>query len=290
MAEVTQELNAELEQARLRLNSDLSDLVQLRPMPAVAVKLMDACRKASPDMKAIIQLIECDSAIAMRVLAMANSSIYGYSREIVSLNQALVVLGFRSLSELAASIATGQVFAKGEVARKPRLELYEHSLGCATVARLLTSLEPKLDSNSAFLAGLLHDVGKLVFLDLAPDTYTSLQPAMKKTSSVEQEQAAFGMTHTEVGEFYAEAWSLPAEINFAISHHHDKSPQPHAALPKLIGLANGLAKSWGVGQPADDEPDVNIDQWLLQQDESILDELRETAINQLEVVKSVCMN
>jgi len=83
-------LDEDLQEVRRKLQLELQELVQLRPIPSVALQVLDACRQQEPDIKRIIELIECDPAISTRILALTNSPLYGYSREIASLNQAVV--------------------------------------------------------------------------------------------------------------------------------------------------------------------------------------------------------
>lgn len=239
---------AELDLAKQKLATQLEDLIQLRPLPATAMQIMKACRNQELDVHELIQLVECDAVISARVLSMVNSSMYGYSREIASIDQAVVVLGFKSLSQLAVSIASQQVFSDGELAHDARIQLYNHSLGCAAVARILANLFGRQsDSGAAFLAGMLHDVGKLVFFDVAPIGYLEIYNR-SDVCRVELEQNAFGMDHTSVGERFGELWELPSQINQAIAEHHcpvDETTQP---LSRITSLANELAKNWGIGQ------------------------------------------
>lgn len=247
---VNDSLQAELENAKQRLESQLGELIQLRPLPATAVQIMKACRNEELNVQELIQLVECDPIIASRVLSMVNSSMYGYSREIASIDQAVVVLGFKSLSQLTVSIAAEKVFSDGEIAMKARNKLFDHSLGCASVARVLANhCELPTESGAAFLAGMLHDVGKLVFLDVAPNAYVELQNT-KETELFQLEQEVFGIDHRAIGERFGELWGLPATIVQAIGQHHDSLNDTSSPISWMTALANALTKIWGIGQPS----------------------------------------
>jgi HD-like signal output (HDOD) protein len=281
--------NQEMQLACSRLKRDLDELVNLRPMPNVALRLLAACREAQPNIKEIVELIECDPVIAVRVLAIANSALYGYSRQIGTLSQAVVVLGFKNLSLLAVMLSTGEVYKQGEVARKPRRELYEHSLACATVARLLSPMDATIDSGAAFLAGMLHDVGKLILIDLAPNSYAELKAEMQATSSVLVEDQHFGMDHTAIGRFYGEHWGLPYNINQAIAEHHLPMDQIDQSLSTITRMANLLTKKWGLGQEGEAESETDyVPDWLSSVDEAMIDRTREAAATQFELIKSLC--
>ena len=256
------ELSPELEAAKEKLDTQLADLFQLRPMPAVAMKIMKACREQNVKVRELVQMIECDTTISARILSVVNSSVYGYSREVISMNQAVVVMGFKSLSELAVSIASEKVFSEGDVACEPRQKLYEHSLGCAAISRLLASRPEFLtDAGSAFLAGMLHDVGKLVLFDVAPNFYADMQTT-SGDSTVEQEQTAFGIDHTQLGSQFCDTWGLPPAINSAIANHHAKSGPGTDSLSRVTRLANALAKIWGVGQVGDHTCCSETQSWM----------------------------
>ena len=118
----------ELTTAREKLAGDLKEILDLRPMPGMVVRINQACQNQQANLQTIIELIQCEPTIVSRILSIVNSPIYGCSREINSLNQAVVVLGFKRLSQLAASIASKQVFEQGEESKAARLTIYEHCL------------------------------------------------------------------------------------------------------------------------------------------------------------------
>ncbi len=277
---------SELAFARTKLDTELDELIQLRPLPAIAMQIMNSCQEPQISVRELVKLVECDAAISSKILSVVNSSMYGYSRDVSSINQAVVVLGFRSLSQLAISIASEKVFSDGETAAQPRLNLYEHSLGCATIARLLAGqANGAADSGSAFLAGMLHDVGKLVFFDVAPEFYANLQTD-HPVNPIECEQAAFGIDHPAVGIKFGQSWGLPYEISNVIANHHCVGESLDPIL-KITCLANELAKSWGVGQSQQDTQCETALSWLTQTGPELVDELQSQADDQYGELRSL---
>ena len=278
-------LDSEIASARIKLESDLEDLLQLRPLPAIAMQIMKACDKPKTKVLDLVRLIECDAAISSKILSIVNSSTYAYSREINSINQAVVVLGFKNLSQLAVSIASEKVFSEGETAQAPRLKLYDHALACAAVSRLLASqTEIPADPGAAFLAGILHDVGKLIFFDVAPEFYSNLQSNESPEQWIATEQAAFGIDHATVGAKFGSLWGLPSDINLAIANHHCVGDSCEPVL-KVTSLANELAKAWGIGQTEQDVLSESAKAWLSELDDE--PSLREQAASQFADLKSV---
>lgn len=279
--------NAELDIAKVRISTQLDDLIQLRPLPATALQIMKACRNEELNVQDLIQLVECDPAISTRVLSMVNSSMYGYSREIASIDQAVVVLGFKSLSQLAVSIAAEKVFSEGDVAVDARSTLFDHSLGCAAVARLLAKHSGlQSDSGAAFLAGMLHDVGKLVFFDVAPNAYLDMHE-LPHANLLEREQDAFGINHTAIGKKFGEHWGLPATINEAIAGHHQKVDETSEPILWITSLANELARHWGIGQKQQLTQSQAALDWINEQSQETLDTYRGDASQHFADIKTL---
>ena len=278
---------SEIALARTKLESDLDSLVQLRPLPAIAMQIMKVCDEPKTKVGELVRLIECDAAISSRILSVVNSSTYGYSREVTSINQAVVVLGFKSLSQLTVSIASEKVFSDGDTALQPRLRLYDHSLATAAISRLLANeTEVPADPGASFLAGILHDVGKLVLFDVAPNFYGDLQSNERPDDCVAIETAAFGVDHSVIGAKFGSLWGLPAEINTAIENHHCLE-EPANPVLKVTSLANELTKIWGVGQAEKSSSCETTNAWLADLDEPTVEYLREQASAQFADLKSL---
>lgn len=281
-------VSSELNAGKVKLRDQLDDLFQLRPIPAVAMKIMKASRENDVKVRDLVQIIECDSTISARILSVVNSSIYGHSREVVSMNQAVVVMGFKNLSELAISIASEKVFSSGDAASEFRKKLYEHALGVAAVARLLASrAEFNADAGSAFLAGMLHDVGKLVLLDVALDVYPDLQAGQCGTALIKLEQAVFDMDHTEIGGKFGNKWGLPAAISSAISNHHSCEESSSDSLTRVVRVANEFAKKMGIGQAEKTIDCSETQSWVDTCAEQELEQLQEQALEQFSILRSL---
>jgi len=216
---------------------------------------------------------------------------YGFANKIRSVDHAVVVLGFRSVRDLGLSMAGAEMFAQGDTAAVQRTALWQHSLGCATVARLLAEQVPNVPPNEAFLGGIFHDVGKLVLYDLASDEYIGLTDASTSMSLVEQEQQIFGLTHEEIGVRCSEDWRLPPIITHAIGYHHAPKSAPQDQLfVSLIHVADLLARIWQIGSTEEcvvDRGEVPTDT-LLNLNASEIDAVFETAPLEFEETARAC--
>jgi putative nucleotidyltransferase with HDIG domain len=276
-----------IENARQKLSGDLDAVLNLRPMPGIVLRINEACQNEQANLSEIIELIECEPTIVAKILSLVNSSIYGHSREITSISQAVVVLGFKNLSQLATSIASKQVFEQGEDGKEERQRIYEHCLGVAATARALSqeSFED-VDDGTAFLAGLLHDIGKLFLIDVSANIFSILNSMQSDSSMVELEREWYGVNHTELGRRFAELNGLPHSIAETISTHHREHGTSVSDLTLVTILANNLAKSWGLGQPIPPD-ELPIERWIETSDPEVVEKLRSNAEEQFKTLKSL---
>ena len=263
----------------------LQAIENLQPFPSVATNLFQLCQKDDQNVAELVEMIECDPVIAMKVLSTANSPLYGYSRQVASIQHAVVILGFRNVSRLAISFATSEVFSGGGKARG-RQSLFYHSLGCASVARQLADEGGEIDADLAYLGGVMHDVGKLVLFDVVADEHPDILSEQMDDQRDQWERERFGISHSDIGMKCGERWGLPPEICTAIGFHHNPHQAPqHQPLATLINRANKKTIQWGLGAP--DSPAVNTcDSSSPTEDDC--DELREAASKEFEILLSVC--
>jgi putative nucleotidyltransferase with HDIG domain len=282
----TEELNS----AKLALTEDPQSLVKLKPLPVVAMKVSEACGNANVDIRELTKLVESDPAIAAKILSVVNSAIYGHMRDVSSIHQALVVLGRRNIVQLAISIATNTVFAANDETSEFKRSIFEHSLAVASVAGSLVRHDSlDVDPGTAFLAGVLHDVGKLILLDAAPQTYSSFTDQNHlEVSTIQAEQELFGTDHAALGNIFAETWNLSIQIQHAISQHHSPSrPDADYPLTKTIQLANQLVKAWAIGQAEPTDVCEATATWLNNRDDKSQEMIRANAAESFEETKAL---
>ncbi len=233
---------------REKLAADIRELKSVEPLPTSALRLVNICQEADVHSNEVITIIQSEPAIAARVLAVANSPLYGYSRRISTISHAVVILGIRNISQLALSFAARSAFCGSGQSNEFCTKLYKHSLGCGLMASHLAEACDVDEPNHAYLAGLLHDIGKLVLVQLLKDDYVHLVTSTPQEQLVDVENEIFGLNHQNVGERCAEKWGFPLDIRKAIGNHHltDKSPDC-GSLMSVVAASNFLCKSRGIG-------------------------------------------
>ncbi|MEZ6096138.1 MAG: HDOD domain-containing protein [Pirellulaceae bacterium] len=215
----------------------------IEPLPTTALRLAEECRQPTPQLNVVIELIECDPVLSAKVLAVANSPLYGHSRRISAIPRAAILLGLRTLSNLAITLSTKEVFGKKDICEYRR-RLQEHSLATAVTSRLIAAQVGGMDTSTAFLCGLLHDLGKLPFLDHAHAPY--VEKCWERQSNADpllEEEKRFGTNHAKIGAQYISKMALPPDVSMAIADHHTAAAKPYG-LADVLTIANCLSKIW----------------------------------------------
>lgn len=195
-----------------------------------------------------IRLIECEPTISSLILRLANSPIYGASREITTIGHAIVVLGFRCVAQQAIAAASGTLFKTGDASLSDHREkTYIQSLGVATAARLLSDQLGMGNPDEAFLCGVVHDVGKLVLFEHDGAEYTRMLEELSHEECLQSEVERYGVTHTTIGRQCGVAWSLPHKMCNSIEDHHGSLSEVEDPLSKTLICALYYAMKWQLG-------------------------------------------
>lgn len=219
--------------AARRLIETASDLPSFSPIVQKAIHLVN---QPEPDMAALADILTSDPGITAKILRVVNSAYYGLSRQIVDLRLAISYLGLNEISKLVLSLAA-QPLLSGEAG----CSLWQHSLTCAIGAENLARRSGRIDPGQAFLAGLLHDIGKVLLLQYFPHAYQRARLMVASGISAPiSEVIVFGVDHAEIGAWWMERWEMPAELVNAVRFHHvrELSTKP---LTRLVTLADALA-------------------------------------------------
>lgn len=254
MSEKTNETPEEF-RGRLAPGKDWTEIVawvgDLPPLPHVAAQAIALVEDPDTTAGKLTELLGSDPALAARVLKIANSSMFSCQREITTLNQAIMIIGFKALKGIIVAATLRQLNR-----RYGKLEkmIWENSTCTATCAHMIAQRLRKHYVDEAFLLGLLHDLGKLVLARQIPDDYENVvkQTAKGKTFA-EVETEELGFSHALIGALVAKKWNFSSETCQVILHHHDPLP---ASLQSdqdfktaIIAAADTLAHFLGYGHP-----------------------------------------
>jgi HD-like signal output (HDOD) protein len=222
------------------LVDDIATTCDLPPLPAAAARALSLARDPESSSEDLARVVATDPALAARVLAMSRSVTYLRRQPPRTLQEAIATVGLRALRRiLIAASARAAYRADDTVAQS----LWAHSLAAGLAAdELGKATGGSVASGDAFIAGLLHDIGKLVLHLSNPAAFATLG-----VFDDDAERRLFNTTHAEIGGRLAEKWGLEADIVAGIRGHHDGTPSPLAAC---VAMADRLAIEIGYGSVA----------------------------------------
>lgn len=223
--------------------------LQSVPLPPRAVQeLLRLSHESDVDMQRIVDTITSDEALTARVIRVVNSALFGLTRRVSSVQQATVLLGKGAITQIAVGVAALHI----ETAIPTDLPLsrqafWRHSMGTAFLARHLGRNTSGVDTEEAFTAGLLHDIGKLVLMGyLGPEYSHVLNEAATARRPLHQvEREMLGVDHDDIGRELCNRWKLSDTFQSALSVHKDGEAD---ALKRIVQTANAASKAAQVGR------------------------------------------
>lgn len=212
----------------------------------------------------IARVVSHEPALTARLLRMVNSAWYGLPARVDTVRLAVGVVGVRTLHQLVLATSVATAFDRIDNRLVDVADFWHHSLYCGIVARLLSRRLRLGESEQVFVAGLLHDIGKLAIYHELPDQSEDLLSRLVDTDAplFELERELLGFTHADVGEALLRRWALPAIYCETVSCHHD--PERSRDYPEetaLVHAANALSKKvepgYKVRRNSDDLPSLH---------------------------------
>ncbi len=216
----------------------------LPTLPNVASQIFNIASHPYSSGSELADIIIKDPALTSKLLKTVNSAFYGYPQKISSVKYAISLLGTNEIVDIAFGLAAARVFDSKHLRDiiDPQL-LWHHSLGTAMIVKHLYRKLSGQKDEGVFSAGLLHDVGKIFFIDHFTDTYRGTYQEAEREGQFlfELEEDLYGMDHAMVGSSLAVRWNLPETLVHAIAYHHQPFSAPdHSELAAVTGLANYL--------------------------------------------------
>lgn len=230
------------------LKRKVEDLSNLPTLPAFVTAITNMVEDDTTSAQEIAEVIQRDQVLSAKILKLVNSPVYGFPRRISSVTHALVLLGFNVVKGLVLSTA---VF--GELARQTS-GLWKHSLATALLSRRIATEVGALDPEECMIAGLLHDLGKVILSHLAPEDYVRAIAAAHESGRhiAQVEREVFGVDHTRVAMWLALRWNLPERLTNALTWHHTPSrAREGMQMAAIVHLADILARAENYGESGD---------------------------------------
>lgn len=231
--------------------------------PRAALEMLAVYRNPDVTFVELTEILERDAALAARVLRVASSPLYSPRQPPNSLHTAAVRLGLKTLTSIVWECAMNARIFHAEPYESAMERLSQHSTAVARIARTIARAVDE-DGETAYLAGLLHDIGIGAGLALAA------QARPDERASLEVVEGALALCHEEIGDLLAGAWQLPTSLSAALAYHHEPPPAgPRLSL--IIALADRLASEAGFAVSGTDE--TSLDQQSVASTEDAADAL-----------------
>jgi len=229
----------------------ISKTTDLPSLPIAVLRVAQESASAAASTATVAECLATDQALSARVLRLANSAYYGLPRQVKDLREAVMVLGMRCVRNLAIVASSYPWLSKSQNGYGlPPEVLWQHSIGVAVASQLVARHKAVHPDESAFTAGLLHDLGMTVMgVWLERGRADVVKLVQKDGMSLSDGEARIcGFDHTEVGARLAESWNLPPEIVEAIRYHHTPDDcDPRSELADCVHFGDYLTYSLGVG-------------------------------------------
>jgi len=231
------------------------DNLVIPSMPEVATRCLELLRSEDVDLRLVAKLIERDPVLATRLLRQANSAAGGGDGTL-NIQQATTRVGSRAVRTLILDASAQQLFRS----RDPRIagtarQLWEHSLAVALLSRDLAAIQGGLDAEAAYLAGLVHDVGKPVAAAILLEAERASDKT-RFTLTADSWLAVVQGVHRTIGLALVEKWRLPDSVAQAIRESSEYDVTNRQSLGNIVCFANGVAKLQGIYPGAVDKEDA----------------------------------
>ena len=241
---------------RIKLLNTLENITSIPTLPIVIERITLLLQNPKTSAEEVGKVITTDQALASKVLRLVNSAFYGFPGKISTITHAIVILGFSTIKSVVLTASFFDVFHKRESdATTFDLEqFWLHSIACGAAAQAIAKFLGSNDKEEYFIAGLLHDLGKLILCQYLPNEFNlALSNAqIKKCLFFESEKELFDVTHQDIGAFLVRRWNLPEHLQNTVLFHHDPNPSSkHFLMTAAVHCADIFVRALDIGNGGD---------------------------------------
>ena len=249
-----------------RLDTVLKQIYTLPTLPVVLTTVLELIRNPKTSAADIGRVISKDQILTARLLKLVNSAFYGFPRRISTVSHAITVIGFDALTNLILATSVLDIFPKENQEGGFDYEgFWEHSIGTAAGAKVIAGFISYNAKEELFVAGLLHDIGKIVEAQFMQKEFLKVREEIHNNAGlmVNTEAKILGYTHARIGGELIDKWGLPASLVEPVALHHE--PQLAREFPRqtaAVHLADILCRAKDIGYGGDNKiPPLNPVAW-----------------------------
>ena len=231
------------------LQNQLEAMVAKMPaFPTSVQRIIELTSEMQCSPKELVEVIEHDPVMTVKILKLLNSAYYSLPRKITSIKRSVVYIGINTIKNMALCIATIGMLPSKNTSGLDTHKFLRHSLATAAIAKLLNNKFNHIEfqGSDCFVAGLLHDIGRVVYAQYDPTRYAELRKISEDNdiSMFEAEQEVTGADHTIIGSMLVSKWQFPEPLVACIGEHHDVT-NPGNEMRDCVIAANHLSKMIG---------------------------------------------
>lgn len=239
-----------------KIDKIIQTIEHIPTLPVISTQILRLFRNENITLKQIEELIEKDPPLAAKILKIVNSSFYGLLSKVSTIEHAVIILGINEVRSVALGFAIQNHFQTHSNNFEPA-RFWKHSIICSQISKYLAKYFNVFDDGTFFLAGLIHDIGKLVIDQYFPEEFKAIidRIAANQCTFSKAEKELLGVTHYQIGAKLLRQWNFPEKVVMQIFFHHapwhDKSFTTESAI---LYLANILTKVSGFTCSSEEKP------------------------------------
>ncbi|MFW6221372.1 MAG: HDOD domain-containing protein [Fibrobacterota bacterium] len=271
----------------------IENVASVPTLPTVMERITMLLQNPQTSAEEIGRAITTDQSLASKVLKLVNSAFYGFPGRISTITHAVVILGFATIKNIVLTATIIDVFRKRQagIAGFDMEQFWFHSVACGAAAKSLAKLVGCNEREECFIAGLLHDIGKIIICQYLPDEFEQIVTNAQKKHILflESEGQLFRTSHQEIGGFLTESWNLPQNLQYPVNFHHQPQPgDKYYTITAIVHIADILVRAMDYGNSGDQKipkashrvwEDLGLNHLSLQQVlESVNDEVEKATV------------
>jgi len=264
---------------------------QLPTLPSVITSVLELIRNPKTSASDIGNAISSDIALSSKILKIVNSAFYGFPKKIGTVSQAVVILGFNTIKSAILGVSIIEAFEemyKGEEMYFDRKEFWKHAIGTASTSRVIARTIGYPESEEAFVAGILHDVGKLILDQFLNKQFREVvrRAHAEKVSMEKIEKEIIGFSHYTIGSYIIDRWNFPEHLSKTVLFINNPmlsgDDEITVRLVSIVHIGNIISRALNIGHSGDAiMPRLNRKSWdLLGLKTNQLEEIMENTLKE----------
>jgi HD-like signal output (HDOD) protein len=233
----------------------IENVSSIPTLPTVIAQMSQLLLNPKTSAEEIGKAITADQALASKVLKLVNSAFYGFPGRISTITHAIVILGFSTIKNIVLTASIFDAFKKKENSGNFDFEqFWIHSIACGAAAQAIAKFIGNKDKDECFIAGLIHDLGKIILFHCLPESFVETLALAQQNEILfyQSELMLFDITHQEIGGFLTENWNLPTKLQDAVKFHHDPSlSKDHYTTTSIVHCADIMVRALDFGNGGD---------------------------------------